>query len=163
MERAKELRAETAALVIVPPMALAYDASDPTSKLLAERIALDAREAGIIVQPFGEAHVGNKQSRASLNADAVLLRLPLSSTEPSIALAARLDEMGMLPEHSALNVKTDQPEQLFELESKTLQSFRMIPIAHSSQSVWLSPVTHNWQQSPTGNWQLDQLWLEGAR
>ncbi len=163
MERAKELRAETAALVIIPPIALAYDASDPTSKLLAERIALDAREAGIIVQPFGEAHAGNRQARASLNADAVLLRLPLASAESSVALAARMDEMALLPEHSALNVKADQPEQLFELESKTLQSFRVIPIAHASQAVWLSPLTHNWQQSPTGSWQLDQLWMEGAR
>ncbi|HYX54508.1 MAG TPA: ABC transporter substrate-binding protein [Candidatus Limnocylindrales bacterium] len=163
IDRAKELRSETAALIIIPPIALAYDASEPTSKLLAERIALDAREAGIVVQPFGEAHVGNKQARSSLNADAVLVRLPLASTEPSIALAARMDEMGLLPEHAAFNVRADQPEQLFDLESKTLQSFRVIPIAHASQAVWLSPVTHNWQLSPTGTWQLDQLWVEGAR
>jgi ABC-type transport system substrate-binding protein len=163
MDRAKELRSETAALVIVPPIALAYDASDPISKLLAERIALDAREAGIVVQPFGEAHVGNKQARSSLNAGAVLLRLPLAATEPSVALAARMDEMGLLPEHSALNLKADQPEQLFDLEGKALQTFRVIPIAHSSQAVWLSPATHNWQQSPTGSWQLDQFWVEGAR
>jgi hypothetical protein len=163
MDRAKELRSETAALVIVPPIALAYDASDPISKLLAERIALDAREAGIVVQPFGEAHVGNKQARSSLNAGAVLLRLPLAATEPSVALAARMDEMGLLPEHSALNLKADQPEQLFDLEGKALQTFRVIPIAHASQAVWLSPATHNWQQSPTGSWQLDQFWVEGAR
>ena len=57
LDRAKELRAETASLVIVPPITLAYDFADPVSKLVAERIAVDAREAGMMVQPYGESHV----------------------------------------------------------------------------------------------------------
>ncbi len=57
LDRAKELRAEAAGLVIVPPITLAYDFADPVSKLVAERIAVDAREAGVVVQPYGESHM----------------------------------------------------------------------------------------------------------
>lgn len=162
LDRAKELRAEAAGLVIIHPIALAYDFSDPVAKLVAERIAVDAREAGVVVQPYGEAHVGNQSARAGMDADAVLLRLPLESLEPAVALAAALDDMGLAnPTSAPLNAT--RLEDVFELEGKALQDFRVIPIAHVSQAVWLSNTVHNWLQAPTGAWNLDQLWTEGGR
>src|SRR6266852_1946237 len=88
LDRAKELRAEAAGLVIVSPITLAYDFADPVAKLVAERIAVDAREAGVVVQPYGESHVTTLPARggANVNADAVLLRIPPLSLEPSVAL-----------------------------------------------------------------------------
>jgi ABC-type transport system substrate-binding protein len=162
LDRAKELRAEAAGLVIIKPIALAYDFSDPVAKLTAERIAVDAREAGIVVQPYGESHVGNRSARASLNADAVLLRLPLESTEPSVALAAALDDLG-LGDPASAPLNAGDIEDVFELEGRTLENFRVIPIAHMSQAVWLNNNVHNWLESPTGAWELDQLWTEGGR
>ena len=44
---------------------LAYDAAGPLARLVAERIAVDAREAGIVVQPYAEPHVYSKAARAS--------------------------------------------------------------------------------------------------
>ncbi len=162
LERARELRADAASLIIIRPIALAYDFSDPVAKLVAERIAVDAREAGINVQPFGEPHVANKSARASLNADAVLLRLPLQSAQPAVALAAALDDMGLTdPTFTPLNA--DGLEDVFELEGKMLQGFRVVPIAHVSEAVWLNNTVHNWLQQPSGAWDLDQLWTEGGR
>ena len=162
MERAKELRAETASLVIVPPISLAYDFADPVSKLIAERIAVDAREAGITVQPYGESHVTGLPVRGAGNADAVLLRIPLPSLEPSVALASTLDELALNePQSSPLNAS--RAEDLFEIERKALQNFRVVPVAHLSQAVWLNNSAHNWQQQPNGAWSLDQLWMEGPR
>ena len=91
LERAKELRTETASLVIVPPISLAYDFADPVAKLVAERIAVDAREAGITVQPYGESHVtglpargvGNAATNSSRLAMVALVRgatVPIAST-----------------------------------------------------------------------------------
>ena len=162
LERAKELRAEAAGLVIIPPIALAYDFSDPVAKLTAERIAVDAREAGIMVQPYGEAHVGGKAARAGLNADAVLLRLPLESLEPSVALAAALDDVG-LGDPTSAPLNAGRLEDVFELEGKALENFRVVPVAHVSQAVWLNNNVHNWLECPTGAWELDQLWTEGGR
>jgi ABC-type transport system substrate-binding protein len=162
LERAKELKAEAASLVIVTPIALAFDFSDPVSKLVAERIAVDAREAGITVQPYGESHVGSKGPRSSINADAVLLRLPLHSTEPAVALAAAIDDLG-LGDPTLAPLNAGRIEDVFELEGRTLQNFRVIPVAHMSQAVWLNNNLHNWVESPTGTWELNQLWTEGGR
>lgn len=162
LDRARELRAEAAGLVIIHPIALAYDFSDPVAKLVAERIAVDAREAGIVVQPYGEAHVGNPSAHAGIDADAVVLRLPLESLQPAVALGAALDEMGLADSGSA-PLNTTRLEDVFELEGKALKDFRVIPIAHVSQAVWLNSSVHNWLEAPTGAWNLDQLWTEGGR
>jgi ABC-type transport system substrate-binding protein len=162
LERAKELHAEAAGLVIIKPIALAYDFSDPVAKLVAERIAVDAREAGIVVQPFGEPHVANKSARNGMNADAVLLRVPVESVQPAVALAAALDDMGMGDPTSAPLTAT-RLEDVFELESRALADFRVIPVAHVSEAVWLNSNVHNWLEGPTGRWSLDQLWTEGGR
>ena len=162
LDRAKELRAEAAGLVIIHPIALAYDFSDPVAKLVADRIAVDAREAGIVVQPYGEPHVGNKSARAGMDADAVLLRLPLQSLQPAVALAAALDDTGLADPASA-PLNATRPEDVFELEGMALQGFRVIPIAHVSQAVWLNNTVHNWLEAPNGAWNLDQLWTDGGK
>jgi len=36
-------------------------------------------------------------------------------------------------------------------------------VAHVSQALWLNSAAHNWQQRVNGEWDLDQLWVEGAR
>jgi peptide/nickel transport system substrate-binding protein len=162
LDRAKELRAEAAGLVIISPIALAYDFADPVAKLVAERIAVDARETGIVVQPYGESHVTTLPTRGGVNADAVLLRIPLQSLDPSVALSSTLDELS-LNDAQASPLSAPRTEDLFEIERKALQNFRVVPVAHLSQAVWLSNSAHNWQQQPNGVWSLDQLWIEGAR
>jgi hypothetical protein len=97
-----------------------------------------------------------------MNADAVLLRLPLESVQPAVALAAALDDMGMGDPTSA-PLGAARLEDVFELESRTLKDFRVIPVAHVSEAVWLNNNVHNWIQGPTGAWELDQLWTEGGR
>lgn len=162
LQRARDIRADAAAYVVIAPIMLAYDASDPLLKQVAERIAVDAREAGIVVQTYGESHVNSKTARASINADAVLLRLPLESVEPSVALAQRAEDLALGDNVPAILGAT-RPEDLFEDERKLLETHRVIPVAHLPQAVWLNNTVHNWQQLPTGGWQLDQLWVEGAR
>jgi peptide/nickel transport system substrate-binding protein len=163
LERARELRSDAAAYVVIAPIMLAYDAADPLSRLVAERIAVDAREAGIIVQPYAEPHVNSRAARSSMNADAVLLRLPLQSVEPSVALAAFVDDVGFFPESVPAILGGTRPEDLLEAERRLLENHRILPVAHLSQAVWLNSNVHNWQQLVTGAWRLDQLWMEGAR
>ncbi len=163
LNRARELRADAAAFVVINPISLAYDFSDPLAKLVAERIAVDAREAGIIVQPYAESHINSKGARSSLNADAVLLRTPLQSLDPAVALAARVDDLGLFPETLPAVLGATRPEDLVEIERKMLGGSRVLPVAHIPQALWLNNNAHNWQQLVNGSWQLDQLWVEGAR
>lgn len=161
-DHARELRADTAALVIIPPISLAYDYADPAAKLVAERIAVDAREVGLNVQPYGESHL-YKNSRSAVHADAVLLRLPLSSTNPTAALSELFEKLDSPEQAITSALSASRPEELFDIEQKALQDFRIVPIAHVPEAIWLSNTIHNWQQLPTGTWNLDQLWVEGAR
>jgi ABC-type transport system substrate-binding protein len=163
IDRAKELRADAAAFVVISPITLAYDFADPLARLAAERIAVDAREAGIVVQPYAESHIYSKASRASINADAVLLRVPLQSLDPAVALLARGDDLGLSQENNPAILGATRPEDLLEIERKLLESNRVLPIAHVPEVLWLNSNAHNWQQLLNGEWNLDQLWVEGAR
>src|SRR6476661_3211270 len=129
----------------------------------AERIAVDAREAGIVVQPYAESHLYSKAARGSMNADAVLLRVPLQSLDPSVALAARTDDLALSPESAPAILGATRPEDLLEIERKLLEANRVLPVAHVPQVLWLNSTAHNWQQELNGGWNLDQLWMEGAR
>jgi peptide/nickel transport system substrate-binding protein len=163
LDRARELRADAAAFVVIGTIALAYDFADPQAKLVAERIAVDAREAGIAIQPYAESHINSRTARSGINADAVLLRVPLASVDPQTALAARIDDLGLFQESSSAILGATRAEDLFEIERKLLASNRVLPVAHLPQALWLNSNAHNWQQMVTGEWQLDQLWVEGAR
>jgi ABC-type transport system substrate-binding protein len=147
----------------VPPIALAYDFSDPVAKLVAERIVVDAGQVGITVRTYGDAHINTRAGRASVAADAILLRLPLRSLEPSVALAALAGNLGLDGDYGSALFSAERPEDLFEFEHKMLENLRVIPVAHVSQALWLNGNTHDWQQLPTGGWDLSQLWVEGAR
>lgn len=162
-DAARKLVGATGAVTSQPSISLAYDFSDATAKMIAERIAVDAREVGIKVQPYGETHVGSKSAQATMNADAILLRLPLLSLDPSAALAALVPDLGLDPATAAAALGAGRPEELFEVERKALENFRVIPVAHVKQALWLNSSVHNWQQLPSGAWDLDQMWVEGAR
>jgi ABC-type transport system substrate-binding protein len=160
--RARKLAAD-AGLAGLSPLALAYDFSDPVAKLVAERIVVDCGQVGITVRAYGDAHVNTRSGQASLTADAVMLRLPLRSLEPSVALLAINVDLGLDAEYGSALLSAGRPEDLYEIERKMLENFRVVPVAHVSQALWLNGNAHNWQQLPTGAWNLNQLWMEGAR
>ncbi|HWZ44361.1 MAG TPA: ABC transporter substrate-binding protein [Candidatus Saccharimonadales bacterium] len=142
------------------PISLAYDFSDAGARIVAERIAVDAREAGISVQAYGDAHINTKAGRRASNADAVLLRLPLRSLDPSAALAGMADDLDLDSETTAAVLKAGRPEELFEAERKAREGFLVVPVAHASQALWLNRTVHNWQQLANGGWRTDYLWVE---
>jgi ABC-type transport system substrate-binding protein len=160
-DRARKLALSAGA--VTSPISLAYDFSDPTAKLVAERIQVDAGQVGIQVRPYGESHINSKTAQSSMNADVVLLRAPLPSVEPGVALSTLAATVGIdLPTTSAA-LAAAHPEELLAAERKSLEGFRVIPVARLPQAVWLNGSAHNFQQLPTGAWDLEQLWVEGAR
>jgi peptide/nickel transport system substrate-binding protein len=157
-EQARKLRAETGT---VAPVSLAYDFADPVSRMVAERIAVDAREAGITVQPFGDRHINTRAARRTSSANVVLLRLPLRALDPFAALAATAEDLDLSADVQTAVTSAGHLDELFTAEHKALDDFRVVPVAHLSQAVWLSNTVHNWQQLPDGEWKLDQMWVEG--
>ena len=60
-----------------PAWTLGYDASDPLARVIAERIALNARDAGLTLQPTSHSTV----------ADMRLVRMRLPSLDARVALS----------------------------------------------------------------------------
>ena len=159
-EQARKLRAEAGFFATV---SLAYDFSDPVSKMVAERIAVDAHEAGITVQPFGDPHINTRAGRRTATADAVLLRLPLRALNPFAALESIAEDLDLPQETTSPILNAGRPDELLAVERKMLEDNRVVPVAHLSQAVWLNSAVHNWQQLANGDWSLAQVWVEGSK
>jgi ABC-type transport system substrate-binding protein len=160
VDQARKLRTEAGAS---GPVSLAYDYSDAGARIVAERIAVDAREAGITVQPFGDGHINSRAGRRASGADAVLLRVPLRSSDAAAALAGLADDLDMDTESAAAIMKAGRPDELLSAEQKALENFRIVPVVHLPQTLWLNRNIHNWQQQANGNWRLEQVWVESGR
>ncbi|MGE5206318.1 MAG: ABC transporter substrate-binding protein [Chlamydiota bacterium] len=129
-------------------MTLSYDASDPANQMIAERVALNARDAGITL----------KTAASAASADVRLLRIPLASPQPQIALAA-VAEVAGLP---APQFRSTSPEELYAREKEMLQSGRIIPLAHVPQASAMAPNVNGWRAVVFGVWRLADVWLGSA-
>jgi hypothetical protein len=105
MQRAQLTRGEVPQ---APVWTVGYDASDPLARVIAERIALNARDAGL--------------SRSRTTADARLVRVPLASLDARIALTSLSETRPAQPRFN-----DDSSEGLYQAESALLKSQRVIP------------------------------------
>jgi peptide/nickel transport system substrate-binding protein len=134
-----------------PTLALVYEASDSLARSMANRIAVNAREAGITV---------NVSSRPA-NADIRLLRLPIRSSMPALALSdllasLRLTDSIALPDRTSI-------ETLYDAEKEAISSYRVIPLFHIPEVYGSTPQLKTWTTKgvePFGDWRFDDMWLE---
>lgn len=138
-----------------PSLELGHDAADPLERLVAERIVVNARDAGISVslQPAGASGL-----------DAQLVRLPLGSPDPGLALSGLLAELVPFTELGpAILAPADSagPEGLYTQERAIVDSSLVIPLAHIPQVVGLSQRVRDWMPERFGPWRLADVWLEG--
>jgi MarR-like DNA-binding transcriptional regulator SgrR of sgrS sRNA len=141
--RTRPLRREARQL---PALVLTYDSDDSLERLIAERIALNAQEAGFTIQ-----------TAASGQGDLRIERLALASLDPAVALAAALRRYGVSPP-----AHLDTPEARYIAERDFLRGYAVIPLAHIPRTIALKPRVRNWTMRPDGSWQLQKAWLEGA-
>src|SRR5579862_3098622 len=134
LAKAKQLRSQVRS---APVWTLGYDGSDPGSRLLAERIALNAKDAGISVQPTG-----------SSSSDLRLVRIPLASSDGWVALEDVRKHLGLPP------VKGGSVEDLYAAEQALLGSQRLIPLLHLPVSYASSANLRNWSLRPDGTWNV---------
>ena len=126
------------------PLTLGYEGSDPTLRLIAERILLNARDVGITLQL---ASTGA--------ADLHLLRTPLSSSEPRVA-TRELAKALQLPEPKFSNSSVTA---LYSAETSLLHTQRVIPLIHLRSAIALRANVHDLIMLPSGEWQLANIWL----
>ena len=132
------------------PLVLVYDSADAESRAVAERVAVNIKEAGIGVQLSGQ-NMGN-----ATKGDMRLVRQRIASPDIAVALPALLVALG---EPSAA---METPEQQYAAERAPIDAFRIIPLVHVSESYGLSPQVRDWMPPRWGGWRLEDVWLAAA-
>ncbi len=127
------------------PITLGYDTVDPGARVIAERIALNAHDAGLSLQPTSGA------------ADLRLVRIPLVSLNAHVALAELAKSLGLPPPN--FNGNSNSEDDLYAAENTLLQSQRVIPLLHLRTASAVHASVKNWHEARDGNWSLPDVWL----
>jgi ABC-type transport system substrate-binding protein len=130
LSRARQLGGSAGMLTI------GYDGADALSRAIAERIAVNAGEAGLSVRAV-----------AAGVANARVVRLRISSRDPRTSLEDLADQLQLAPPSSA--------DILFNAERALLGDARVIPLVHVPLAWQLSPKVHGWSTE----WRLEDTWL----
>lgn len=125
-------------------LTLAYDPSDSLVQLVAERIILNAKDAGITLQ-----------ITSSATPDVRLIRAPLDSSDPRLALQSMCSRFDLpipaLPDSSS--------DTLYRAENAALQTQHVLPLFYLPVSYALSPELRDLTLTIDGNPQLADVWL----
>ena len=127
---------------------IAYDSNDPLARLLVERIALNAKDTGLSLVPVS---VGSSDLR--------LIRIPLASPNPWIALQAVAAQIG-LPQTQN---KDSSIEELYAAEQTTLATQRVVPLFHLPVFYSGSVSLKDWTVRSDGTLNLTNPWLGAAK
>jgi peptide/nickel transport system substrate-binding protein len=150
LDRARELRAEIGS---PPALKLGYDVADPLARQVAERVAVNARDAGITLQPVPRS--GEKTGAGG--AELRIRRLRIDG--PVFAAAVReASRWRLLPSQAS-----DIPENVYAAERELIESFTVVPLVDVPEIVGLGGRVKNWLAPPWGAWRLDEVWLEAAK
>ncbi len=150
---AKELSAQ---IVPAPKIVLGYDSGDSLEQAVAERIVVNAREAGI--------RVTARPSRSGIDTglDAELQRWPMISKSPgpTLSLFKLMAEGLKKPDPTAPSLAT--AEGMYEAERAIVSSYRVVPLVWLPRVYGLSGRVRDWTPPRPGEgWPLADVWLDG--
>jgi Bacterial extracellular solute-binding proteins, family 5 Middle len=138
-----------------PRIALGYDSGDSLEQAIAERIAVNVRDAGITLST-------EVISAAALSCDVRLMRLRMKSSRPRDALAGFVEslapasglDMAPLPANASA-------EQIYGRERDIVSSYRVAPLVWLPRVYGLSSRVRDWKSPDAGEgWPLADVWLE---
>ena len=132
----------------IPVWTVGYDANDSIARLLVERIALNARDAGLVLQPS-----------PSRSTDLRLVRLSVVSTDPWIALA-NVAAVASLPIGDAGG---NSVQDLYRAEQALLATQRLIPLFHLPATYASTKFLRDWSVGADGGWRLADAWLTSEK
>ena len=140
-------------------LALRVAPSDPVAQAVAQRIAVNARDAGFVLTVQSPAGLGPRF-------DVRLLRLPLRAATPPEALSDLMSGVG--PRIVALLGRITRPNPGASLEDVLATEWAMVatdivvPIVHVPELYAVGPRVQSWNGPavlPSGAWNLADVWL----
>ena len=144
-------------------LTLRVDPSDSLAHAIAERIAVDAREAGLAIKVEAPDTLAPRP-------DVRLVRVKLEATSPERALARAMAVLG--PRATALAALDSPPEpgaglgDVYRFERALVDRHAIIPVVHLPQIAALGARVESWNGPmilPTGAWDLANVWLGAAK
>jgi peptide/nickel transport system substrate-binding protein len=139
--RARQLVAQ----LRLTPLTLAYAASDSFARAVAERIALNAREAGIAIR-----------TSAGSNGNLRLVRAEIESKDAAAELARVASSLGM----TANPLDSTKPEALYQAERDLLAANRAMPLVYLPAVFGMAPRVHNAGRGDAVRLRLEDLWVD---
>ena len=123
------------------PLSLSYPANDSFARSLADRVAVNARDAGINIQPAPNPN-GNLR----------LVRWPLETAAGMLGKSGRV---------SAADLK--DPQALYQMERAVLDKNRILPLVFLPTVYGIMPRVHNWDAAHRADplaLHFENVWVE---
>lgn len=161
-ERSKELRRALPAneAAAASPLRLRVDAAGDLAKLIGERVALNARQAAILMQVVNRTGARTGSSApAEPPAGAHLFAWHYSSLSPRAELDSLFAAYN-LNEPSEETATSTNREQLYARERRVLGEWQVLPLVTLAESVGLGPTVRDWMPARWGEWHLADVWLD---
>jgi peptide/nickel transport system substrate-binding protein len=156
-QRARALLADLRPPALHLSYGLSYDPRDPQAQLIAERIALNAREVGITVQ-------------VSLSGveDIRLLRVVLPSPDPATSLNEAMRQLGLPQPAFPAAPRNSDLDDLYQAERSALDGYSVIPLFHLPVASAVSLRVRGGAPDRLGAWNeaghsLADVWLADQR
>ena len=165
IDRAKEIRATLPANMAAgaEPLRLRVDAQGELAKLLGERVAVNARQAAILVQVVNRAVPRGATTATTIPSDPAggvhLFSWHYSSLSPRVELESMVSMLKFGDSNEAAVNLTD-PEQLYAREKKLIEERRVLPLVALPEYIGLSQKVRDWMPARWGEWHLADVWLD---
>jgi ABC-type transport system substrate-binding protein len=151
-------------------LVLGYDSADPLEQSVAERIVVNAKEAGMALraQAMPGASAGADKSRGAGSqaghVDMQLVRWRMTSPLPSVALKdflARIYSRPLAGVEAGAFPEAASPEDIYKQQRAVLSTYRVVPLVWLPQVYGLSARVRDWKApGPGENWPLADVWLD---
>jgi len=151
-------------------LVLGYDSADPLEQSVAERIVVNAKEAGMALraQAMPGASAGADKSRGAGSqaghVDMQLVRWRMTSPLPSVALKdflARIYSGPLAGVEAGAFPEAASPEDIYKQQRAVLSTYRVVPLVWLPQVYGLSARVRDWKApGPGENWPLADVWLD---
>jgi peptide/nickel transport system substrate-binding protein len=140
LDRARQIAPRAGA-----PVTVTYDPQDDTLRAIAERIAVNAHEAGITIRPMVASQIASSR----------MVRVSISSPDPRESLLSAASTLG-----------TTVPSTFFSLydaERALLRDHRIVPLFHLPRILGLGLRVRGWNAARWGAWKIGDVWLEARQ
>ena len=160
LERAKELRAKTPPAVAGAAQLLrvTVDANNELSKLIAERVAVDARAAGLTLQTVrGNQHGLSDATGSKSEGEAQLITWRYTSLSPRSVLDSIRSPTRRPAGEPGVPLEADAR---YAWEKQMMEEKNLLPLVVVPDFAAVDARVRNWLPSPWGEWRLADVWLE---